>query len=371
MLTHLNDILTYYVLPGLVLAFGLCFHFVHVPQDEAGLRGYRMARRMMGYAYLAFFVALVVEAMGVRLEVSPAQQQMMMVAMGIVQAFLFTLALTTLIDVQFFTWRRFWRELLLILLPTALAFALYHLFSLSGFHIFIFLLFFYAGILTRYVVLFRRRYSDYKHRMAGYFSGDEWERLRWVRRSFYTAFSIGLLALLYALRPSVLTNLLFTLVLATYYAVFCLRFINYAFTFHQIEPAITIDHAPSSVELLPVPDEAPSEDNGDWSELMLRLTSLMTEQQLFTKPDLTIEEVAMQAGESYRNVSAAINTCEGISFKTWVNSFRIEKAKHLIAKGYLHDHVMDALAQASGFAGRVNFYRAFKKHTGQSPTEFS
>jgi len=45
--------------------------------------------------------------------------------------------------------------------------------------------------------------------MAGYFSGDEWERLRWVRRSFYTAFSIGILALLYALRPSVLTNLLF------------------------------------------------------------------------------------------------------------------------------------------------------------------
>ena len=50
MLTHLSDILTYYVLPGLILAFGLCFQFIHVPQDEAGLRGYRMARRMMSYA---------------------------------------------------------------------------------------------------------------------------------------------------------------------------------------------------------------------------------------------------------------------------------------------------------------------------------
>ena len=82
MLTHLSDILTYYVLPGLILAFGLCFQFIHVPQDEAGLRGYRMARRMMSYAYLAFFVALVVEAIRVRLEVPPVQQQMMMVAMG-------------------------------------------------------------------------------------------------------------------------------------------------------------------------------------------------------------------------------------------------------------------------------------------------
>jgi len=41
---------------------------------------------------------------------------------------------------------------------------------------------------------------------------------------------------------------------------------------------------------------------------------------LLTRPDLTIEDVAVQVGESYRNVSAAIN-----------------------------------------------FYRAFKKQTGQSP----
>ncbi len=385
MLTHLNDILTCYVLPGLILAFGLCFLFVHVPQDEAGLRGYRMARRMMSYAYLAFFVALVVEAMGVRLEMPPAQQQMLIVAMGIVQAFLFTMALTTLIDVQFFTWQRFGRELSLILLPTALVFAMYHLFGPSksplkgDFLPFLFkeesggvflLIVFYAGILARYVVLFHRRYTDYKRRMAGYFSGDEWERLRWVRRSFYTAFSFGLLALLYALHPSLLTNLLFTLVLVVYYTVFCLRFVNYAFTFHQIEPAITIDHSPSVTRHPSAPGDIAPEDDARVAGLMSRLASLMTEQCLYTKPDLTIEEVAMQAGESYRNVSAAINTCMGISFRTWVNTYRIERAKRLIAEGYLQDHVMDALAQASGFAGRVSFYRAFKKHTGQSPTDF-
>lgn len=247
MLSHLNDILTNYVLPGLILAFGLCFLFVHVP-DENGLRGYRMARRMMGVAYLAFFVALVIEAMGLQLHMPPAQQQMLMIATGIVQAFLFTFALTTLIDVQFFTWRRFWHELSVIALPTVLAFVLFHfsyylnfLFSDSPFHLFLLLAAFYACILTRYVLFFRHRYREYKHRMAGYFSGDEWERMRWVRRSFYAAFSIGLLALLYAFMPSVLTSLLFTLVMATYYAAFGLHFINYAFTFHQIEPALSFE----------------------------------------------------------------------------------------------------------------------------------
>ena len=31
MLSLLNDILTSYVLPGLILAFGLCFLFIHIP----------------------------------------------------------------------------------------------------------------------------------------------------------------------------------------------------------------------------------------------------------------------------------------------------------------------------------------------------
>lgn len=118
---------------------------------------------------------------------------------------------------------------------------MYRLFDFSLLRLFTFSLFFYAGILIRYVILFHRRYTDYRHRMAGYFSGDEWERLRWVRRSFCMAFLIGILALLYALHPSALTNVLITLVLATYYAVFCLRFVNYAFTFHQIEPALSFD----------------------------------------------------------------------------------------------------------------------------------
>lgn len=102
---------------------------------------------------------------------------------------------------------------------------------------------------------------------------------------------------------------------------------------------------------------------------MGRLRELM-EGGLYVQPDLTIEDVAVRVGESSRTVSAAINGCMGISFRTWVNTYRVEKAKQLIAEGYLQDHVMDALAQASGFAGRVSFYRAFKKHTGQSPTDF-
>lgn len=306
----------------------------------------------MGFAYLAFFAALIVEAMGLQLSMPSVLGQMMMVFMGIVQAFLFTFALTTLVDVQFFTWRRFVREFLQVGLPAAAAFVA---FSFSGHHflLFVLLALFYGYKLLDYVLFFRRRYRAYRFRMGNYFSTEEWQRLRWVRRSFYFALSIGILALLYAVFPSVFTSLLFTIVMASYYAVFGIRFLGYVFTFQQIETAISERPTGPGVALL-----------------MSRLADLMTEQRLFLKSDLTIEEVAVQMGESYRTISATINSQKGINFKAWVNGYRVEEAKRLIREGFLKEHVMDALATASGFASRISFYRAFKKITGQSPTEF-
>ena len=109
MLTLFNDILSTYALPGIVLGFALCFFFIRIPPCE-GLRGYSMARRMMGWCYIALFAALVAEGVSVKMSSPPLLLQLIMVTIGILQAFLFTFALTTLIDVQFFTWRRFVRE---------------------------------------------------------------------------------------------------------------------------------------------------------------------------------------------------------------------------------------------------------------------
>ena len=53
-----------------------------------------------------------------------------------------------------------------------------------------------------------------------------------------------------------------------------------------------------------------------------------------------------------------------------MNGYRVEGAKRLIREGILKEHVMDALATDSGFANRISFFRAFKKATGQSPTEY-
>jgi len=372
----IHEILTAYTAPGLILTFGLCFLYITIPHGVS-LAAYRMARKMMGCSYLVFFVALLCEAVSLSLDTSSELQQIIMISIGILQAFLFTYALTTLIDVNFFNWRRFIREAMVVMVPILVAFVVFSFGSdRLGFIIFLILALFYLYKLVDYVVRFMRRYRDYEHRMSNYFSDDERQRLQWVKRFFFEALGIGILALLYSFFPMLITSLVFTIIMGVYYTLFGIRFINYAFTFQQIEAAMTEEATEAvekttdgSVAITAASDMAKTMSTAD-SQLMDRLDSLMVEKNLYNKPYLTVEDLAVQAGVPYRLVSATINKCKGMTFKSWINSYRVEEAIRLIEDGYLKHHTVEALAQTVGFTNRTNFYRVFKGVTGHLPTDY-
>ena len=356
MLQLFYTILAFYLQPGLILAFGLSFLFLAVPRSK-GLEGYRMARHMMAGSYLTFFAALMFEAFTFSFSTPPVLQQLLILTVGCLQATLFTFALTTLVDVHFFSWHRVGHELLVILLP-ALTALLVFFFAAPRLAVWAFALLalLYGCKLVGYVVLFRSRYHDYEQRMAAYFSDDERTRLLWVRRSFFAALAIGILALPSALFPSLATSLVFTLAILVYYTLFALRFLNYPSIFTRIAEALQTP-----------PISQPSHEGEE--QLMEQLADLMTRQRLYTRPDLTIDDVAILVGRPHRTVSATINACKGTNFKGWVNAYRVEEAVRLIQQGYLHHHTTDALATEVGFANRISFYRVFKHTTGQSPTD--
>ena len=227
----------------------------------------------------------------------------------------------------------------------------------------------YFGQIIGYTIRFHRRYRTYKERMGNFFSDDERHRLRWVGTAFFSALALGVLAMFYALLPSVmnadgdaatLTAIVFTIIMGAYYAVFGLLFINYTFTFLKIEKALKLTPATSKAD----------------DRLLAQLAAIMTEQRLYTKPDLTIEELAVKVGESYRSVSETINHSRdennvSYNFKTWVNHYRVEEAIRLIGDGYLKQHTTAALAETVGFSNRINFHRVFKRFTGYSPSEYT
>jgi AraC-like DNA-binding protein len=94
------------------------------------------------------------------------------------------------------------------------------------------------------------------------------------------------------------------------------------------------------------------------------------EDRLYLNPQLNIEEFSRQIGSSYRDVSYAINKIFGTNFFEFINHYRIEEAKRLLADPSKQKmSIMDVLLEA-GFNSKSAFQRFFKRLVGVSPTEF-
>lgn len=101
-----------------------------------------------------------------------------------------------------------------------------------------------------------------------------------------------------------------------------------------------------------------------------QLTRLMTEDSLYTKSDLSISDLASQLGVHPNYLSQVINEKEGKNFYDFVNTYRLEQFKRLIAVPKNRQLTLLSLAFDCGFNSKSSFNRFFKKATGQTPSEY-
>lgn len=102
-------------------------------------------------------------------------------------------------------------------------------------------------------------------------------------------------------------------------------------------------------------------------EIEKRLAALMSEDRLFLDPDLTVQRLARRLHVPARDVSAAINRTKGMNASQYVNGFRLTHAAALLVTDTAS---VKAVAEASGFLTRSNFYREFQRVYGMSPTAY-
>ena len=81
----------------------------------------------------------------------------------------------------------------------------------------------------------------------------------------------------------------------------------------------------------------------------------------------TLKEVAEQSGMSERRFSQLFREVNGCSWLSLLRKLRINHACLLLKET---DHSATAIAYECGFSDLSNFYRAFKKQTGQAPLEY-
>ena len=102
-----------------------------------------------------------------------------------------------------------------------------------------------------------------------------------------------------------------------------------------------------------------------------KLLALMTEQQPWLEPELTLTELAHRLRLTPGLLSKVINTGCGQNFNDFVNAYRVREAQRLLADPRFAHYSLVGVALESGFNSRSTFNRVFKKVVGQAPSELT
>jgi AraC-like DNA-binding protein len=101
-----------------------------------------------------------------------------------------------------------------------------------------------------------------------------------------------------------------------------------------------------------------------------KLTHAMESEKLFTNSGLKLQDLAQRIDVSPHHLSQLINEKLGQNFFDFINSYRIEEAKKLLADPAKRQFTILSLALEVGFNNKASFNSAFKKHTGMTPSQF-
>lgn len=123
----------------------------------------------------------------------------------------------------------------------------------------------------------------------------------------------------------------------------------------------------------PLPEESPTtsptnnHESEEYAATYQRVETLISEQQLFLNPDLTLNTLARKAGIPTRQISKAVNLTRGCNVSQWINGFRILYAQQRLRT--TSQPVIEVMLEA-GFATKSNFHREFMRISGMSPTDY-
>jgi AraC-like DNA-binding protein len=223
-----------------------------------------------------------------------------------------------------------------------------------GLHL-LFLLFCMAQLIY-FFSIFESKAKEYASKLADYYAETYQLRLIWVRYCFYGATGIAILVMVSVLFYSPVFDLITTIVNVFFYILFGLCYIQYPRTYTNIEPIL-------GKESLPQAEEPELNYRAlSWEKLKKTIIN----DQFFLRPEMNVEEMAQYLKIGRTTLSNYINKEEGMNFHAWINTLRIEEAKHLLLSN--PDYTITQVAEKIGFSEPSNFSRQFKLITSLSPS---
>lgn len=177
--------------------------------------------------------------------------------------------------------------------------------------------------------------------------------------------------ILYLVLPQHLVEYLYLPCLIT-----CIYFfiLFYTFRHHTIFTTETYgkflqDTLPAREEMAIADIQLVSLPKGELQVLAQRVEAYLMQSDIYTNPDLTIGILAKGMNVSADKISTVINKEMNKNFFDLINEKRVDKSKELLTNK-INQMTIEAIAYEAGFNSRASFYRAFKKCTSLTPSQY-
>ncbi|HMV50393.1 MAG TPA: helix-turn-helix domain-containing protein [Blastocatellia bacterium] len=105
-------------------------------------------------------------------------------------------------------------------------------------------------------------------------------------------------------------------------------------------------------------------------EYLARLMRAMESEKLFTDGDMTLQKLAEHLAIPAAHLSQVVNERCNQTFNDFINSYRVREAQAKLLDPATKHYSILAIAEEVGFNSKSTFNAVFKKHTGQTPSEF-
>lgn len=355
---------------ALLLFFALYLIFGLVP-DKPIFRNYLRSRRVIGCALLLLAVNYTIH-LTMQLRFTYTDMAICMnLSTYYLCAWLFGSALTSLLEKEYLNRKRFIRHLVGWFLFTAASVTvilifpdgLYRLLGVSALAIWFFI---YYYTLARYLV---RKHRHIVRVVDDYCSEDVSAYIRWMSIITYWAVIYGVSCGLLTFLPEKYVFLWVLSSIPFYIYLYC-SYMNYLLFYEQVESVLETQlvsetGAESGTEdrYETIPGNMPP----SYSSISVNLSTWI-ENDGFTKPGITIEDLASEIGTNRTYLSGYIRTVYKVSFRDLITGMRLEYAKKmLIAHPEL---TVSGVSELSGFLSLSYFTKIFTEKEGCSPARW-
>jgi len=105
-------------------------------------------------------------------------------------------------------------------------------------------------------------------------------------------------------------------------------------------------------------------------EYYKKLNQLVIQEKIYANPELSLSDLASKLEIHPNYLSQIINNKEGRTFYDYINIYRVEEFKRLIALPKNQQFTLMSVAYDCGFNSKSSFNRYFKKITNQTPSQY-